>query len=125
MNKNLTEHQIQTQLIHWLQAHRFYVQRLNAGQYALGEGKSRRFVQGVATGTPDLLAFRTIHEKILITDGGHSIDRDRLQLLFIEVKRPGKKLTVIQSAKMDELEEYGARCFVATSIEDVEREIAL
>lgn len=113
-------------ITHWLQYHGFYVQRLNSGRIPIDEGAKRRLIQLSEKGTPDLMAFRMIHEKILLTGkGAHSIDRTRTQLLFIEVKRPGKRATVIQSAKMQELEEYGALCFVATSIEDVAQQLAL
>jgi hypothetical protein len=126
MNYVPTEHAIQILITNWLQYHGFYVERLNAGKYALGEGKSRRFVKGVATGTPDLIAHRLVHEKTLTLDKTrHTDDRDCVQLIYVEVKRPSKKPTVIQSAKMAELEQYGAKCYVATSIEDLEQQLSI
>ena len=114
----LTEKQIQDQIIQYLRMKHFYVQRLNAGQFEMGEGKSRRFIKGVATGTPDLMAFKTrsieVHfERVYFID-----------LVFVEVKRPGlgkkSEPTPLQEMKMEELTGYGARCIVAHSIEEME-----
>jgi hypothetical protein len=122
----LTEAQIQQQIIGFLRFQGFYVQRLNSGMLPMGEGASRRMIRMTKAGTPDLMAFRSIHEKILLTaPGQRSIERTRVQLVFIEVKRPGKKPTMLQSQVMAELEEHGALCMVATSIEDIERQLAL
>lgn len=43
------------------------------------------------------------------------------RLLCVEVKRPGNKPTDTQRMVMAELEAHGARCLVATSVEDVRR----
>ncbi len=45
---------------------------------------------------------------------------EKMYLLFIEVKKPGKVATDLQKVKMEELEGYGAKCVVATCIEDLE-----
>ncbi len=103
------EHQIQTTLIHYLRIKGFYVLRLNSGKFSVGEGRQRRFINGQEAGTPDLLALR---------QEGPSEEVSK-QILFIEVKRPGKKPTLLQKAKMKELESYGATCIVATCIEDL------
>lgn len=68
-------------------------------------------------GTPDLLAFR--EAECDPAEWGRG-DEEHTLLLFIEVKRKGKKPTWNQEQKMKELEEYGARCIVATGIEDLE-----
>lgn len=106
-----TEHQIQTQIINYLRIKGYYVMRLNSGKYAVGEGRDRRFVMGQDAGTPDLMAFKD-----------HTM-KDFVELLFIEVKRPGKKATSLQEAKMRELTDYGARCIVATSVEDLKEKL--
>jgi hypothetical protein len=107
----VTEHQIQREIMVYLRMMGYYVQRLNSGKFSAGEGRSKRFIMGVATGTPDLMAFKWCEDEPNCGKGAH--------LLFVEVKRPGKKATDIQKAKMEELERYGARCLVATSIEDL------
>lgn len=107
-----TEHQIMNAIIGFLRFKGYYCMRLNSGKYSVGEGRSRRFIMGQEAGTPDLLAFR----------GNWSFDPGpvaNVALLFIEVKRPGKKATPLQIAKMKELEEYGARCIIASSMEEV------
>lgn len=109
---NLTEHQIQDQIIQYLRTKHYYVQRLNAGQYSMGEGRYKRFVMGVAAGTPDIMAFKEGYQC-------PNCGERHLKLLFVECKRPGKKATLLQEAKMEELEEYGARCIIATSVDDL------
>jgi hypothetical protein len=41
-------------------------------------------------------------------------------LYFIEVKKPGKEPELAQVMKMNELEEKGAFCLVAHSVEEVQ-----
>lgn len=53
-----------------------------------------------------------------------SLSSKQLGLLVIAVKRPGNKPTPLQKAVMEELESFGARCIVATSVEDVERALS-
>ena len=84
--------------------------RMNSGRYSVGEGRQRRFIMGHEAGTPDLMAFKRQENKF-----GSIL----LNLLFIEVKVPGNKPTALQKAKMEELEEYGALCLVATSEQDL------
>jgi hypothetical protein len=106
----LKEREIQQQIIHYLQAKGWYVQRMNAGQYSMGEGRYKRYVMGAAAGTPDIFAFKRC---TCCVEGYGS------HVLFVEVKRPGKQPTPLQELKMAELRGYGARCVVATSIEDL------
>lgn len=65
-------------------------------------------------GTPDIMAFKRTWL------GTKEAYLEAADLIFIECKRPGNKATPLQTAVMKELESFGARCFVATSIEDVE-----
>lgn len=103
-----TEHQIQTSIINYLKMKGYYVQRMNSGKYSVGEGRFKRFIQGADAGTPDIMSFK------------HSAYDDGISnLIFWEVKRPGKKATPIQTAKMQELEEHGALCFVVHSVDEV------
>lgn len=110
----VSEHQLQTEIMQYLRYKGFYVMRLNSGKYAMGEGPSKRFIVGQEAGTPDILCFREgfIHRGVT-----------HAQMIFIEVKKSGNKPTILQTAKMQELEGYGAKCFVATSIEDVESQL--
>lgn len=115
-----TEHQIQTLIINYLKIKGWYVMRMNSGKYSLGEGRSKRFVQGHEAGTPDVMAFKKFTKPGTEKDyGSYATAEQELSLLFIEVKRPKKKATVLQEAKMKELQEYGAKCIIATSIEDL------
>lgn len=98
-----TEHQIQTQIISFLRLKGFYVIRLNSGRMSYEYKGRRKFMMLAEKGTPDVMGFKYG------------------QVLFVEVKRPGKKATLLQEMKMRELEEYGAKCLVATCIEDLEK----
>lgn len=115
----LSEKQIQTQIINYLRYKGWYVMRLNSGKYSVGEGRSTRFIMGQEAGTPDLLAFKKTKFGLNVEDV-EPLTNMGLSLVFIEVKVPGNKPTPLQAAKMKELETYGARCLVATCIEDVE-----
>lgn len=109
-----SEHEVQTQCNNYLRLKGWYCERLNAGQYPIGAGASRRYVMGVAKGTPDALAFR-LHPS-----------GDGVRLWFIEYKRAGNKPTPLQAEKMAELEDFGALCSVVHSLEEcVEQEATL
>jgi hypothetical protein len=45
-------------------------------------------------------------------------------MLFVEVKRPENRPTEAQLRKMAELRAHGARCIVATCVEDVQAAVA-
>lgn len=80
----------------------YFILRLNSGAIRTVKNDLIRLAPA---GTPDILA---------IKQGGCT---------FIEVKRNKKlKPTALQLAKMDELRGYGARCLVASSVEDLEKE---
>lgn len=117
-----TEHEIQTLIKNYLTAKGWYVLRLNSGRIPMSDyrGKQRMIWMG-ETGTPDLMAFKKKGTVIRNDDGSNGI-HTYLSLLFIEVKRPGKKPTFNQVQKMKELEEKGAKCIVASSLEDLQAE---
>lgn len=118
MKLKASEHQIQTMLMHYLQAKGWYVMRLNSGKFAVGEGSNRRFINGQEAGTPDLMAFKDIEYKC-----GHDT-HVQTDLVFVEVKTPqNPKPTDIQERKMHELEEHGARCIVAHSLEELQEQL--
>ncbi len=95
----IPERAIQAACIEYLRYRGYYVQRLNSGGI---RDARHNLVTLAAAGTPDVLA---------IKDGW---------ALFVEVKRPGNKPTARQEAMMETLRSYGARCLVATSVEDLQ-----
>lgn len=99
-----SEHQIQNDIFTYLAYKGYYVLRLNSGAVKTKTGYMRLSPKG----TPDLMAFKGY--------SGHG----GVNLLFIEVKRPGKKVSPEQEIMMDMLSTYGARCIVAYSVKDVE-----
>ena len=108
------EADIQHEIITYLESKGYYVQRLNAGGYKLGNG----FVHGVKGGTPDLMAFKCQVDFCNAPIGDCDID-----LVFVEVKRPGGIVSELQIQKIKELENYGARCIVAHSVAELEEKL--
>lgn len=106
-----TEHSIQTAIINYLGYLGYYVQRLNSGAVRTPTGG---LVRLAAKGTPDIMAFK----KCPMNFGEEDV-----HLFFIEVKRPGKKATFNQEHMMKELEAHGAKCIIATSVEDLEEQL--
>lgn len=109
-----TESQIQSAIMGLLRYKGWYVQRQNSGMIPMGEGRSRRLIRMNKAGTPDVMAFK---KDLFCTSQD---DRKPVTLLYVEVKRPGNKPTSLQLAVMEELEEYGATCLVAHSVDDVQ-----
>lgn len=109
----IRETQISQLIQNYLQAEGYYVQRLNAGGYKTNTG----YLRGVATGTPDIMAFKKCGMRTIL-GSGHT------HLLFVEVKRPSNpKPTFNQEMKMKELEEHGARCLVVHSLEELQNKL--
>lgn len=98
----IPERAIQSAIIQYLRIHGWYAERRNAGAW---RDKRGHVVRMAPAGTPDLWA---------IKDGAS---------LFVEVKRPGEQPTERQEGMMATLERYGARCIVATGVEDLERQL--
>lgn len=113
---NPTETQITNAIMGFLRYKGYYVQRMNSG--AIRDYRNVPIRMNKA-GTPDIMAFKEIDRSFDDKTFEKIID-----LVFVEVKRPGKKPTILQEQVMKELEEYGARCFVAHSVEDVEKELS-
>jgi hypothetical protein len=116
----LTENQVKDVITQYLRTKGYYVQRLNSGLVpVVNKYGKRHMVQLAPAGTPDIMAFRGV---LIRMSPAHQVLTKQLQLLFIEVKRsPKHKPTPLQLAKMEELSEYGARCIVASSIDDLQR----
>jgi len=146
MRQYKNEHQVMTHIINHLRVLGYYVMRLNSGRrsyqytYKQGVRKGRtvtKSIQLAEAGTPDIMAFRmgaryfaqivdpsTLNPKVgekIFVESVHKAEWP--ELLFVEVKQEGGKITPVQEAKIKELTEYGARCIVATSIEDLERQL--
>jgi hypothetical protein len=90
----------------------YYVQRMNSG--ALRDSRNH-LIRKNRAGAPDIMAFKLTVDSWMCTSQ-HEI----LDLLFIEVKRPGNKPTALRKAVMAELESFGARSIVAHSMQEVE-----
>lgn len=109
-----TEKGIQTAIINYLAYKGYYVQRMNSGAIRTAKGG---MVKLAAKGTPDIMAFRPL----VISRCSNGGLCSKIKLVFIEVKRPGNKPTFAQEQTMQLLTEHGARCIVATCVEDVEK----
>ena len=105
----LSEHEIQTQILHYLGYKGFYTMRLNSGMIPMQSAKGSRLIRMAQAGTPDIFAF-----------GNKGVDNE-VKLYFFEVKAEGKSATFLQEQKMIELTEHGAICAVVHSIEEVKK----
>jgi len=103
-----SEHDIQTAILQFLKFNGIYCWRNNSGKLVTGQGRFRRMVTIGKAGLPDIIG--------LLKNG---------QFLGIEVKREGGKLTDLQRETIEELKKNGAKCFVAYSITDVQRELKI
>ena len=91
-----TESQIQSKIIEYLELNRFLVFRLNSG-------KARHNIRLCPNGTPDLLA---------ISRHG--------SVWWIEVKKPGGKVSTEQWEMINKLKARGHNVIVAYSVMDVQ-----
>ena len=112
-----SEHAIQTAILHYLGYKGFYTIRLNSGMIPIISKGRSRLIRMAERGTPDIMAFRKFNQKI----NGIPLTLPLPDLFFFEVKVPGNKPTFLQEAKMKELEEYGAKCYVVHSVKEVEQ----
>ena len=98
----LSEHQIQNQIIDYLRTIGFFVWRNNSGRiFTESKGKKRMIVMGQA-GLPDLFAIK------------------KGKFIGLEVKRPGGKVTDLQFRMLKELQDHGASTAVVRSVEQLE-----
>lgn len=109
MNNNfvLSEHQIQNQILEWLPYYGVFAWRNNSGLVSVGEGRYKRMIKMGQAGLPDIIG----------------VQKATGRLVAIEVKRPKKKPTELQQQTLQTLKDHGAIAFVATSIEDVKKEL--
>ena len=102
----------QKQIMEYLTLRGWVVERMNSGKIPAKYGGKTRYIRLHTTGCPDVQALRK-------APNGYT------EVLYVEVKRPGEKPTEVQLAQHERLREMaGARVIVATSWEDVERELA-
>lgn len=112
MTLQATEHSIQNAIIALLRYKGWYTQRQNSGAIRRTGANGREYMTRLAeAGTPDILALKST------TDGN--------RILFVEVKRPKMKTTHMQDIKHEELREHGFEVVIATSTEDLERQVDL
>lgn len=103
---------IQQSIVEWMNYNGFKVMRINSGQLKVEEtddegNKKSRIVKLAPTGTPDILGCY----------------KKTGRMVLVEVKRPGKEPSPDQLIAIQDWKEAGALVFVATSIDDVIREV--
>lgn len=105
-----SEAAIQKRIIALLERRGFIVIRTNSGQIQIDDPQTgTRFVQLGSKGRSDLHACQPVTGRFIA----------------IEVKRPGNKPTPKQQAYIDRVNAAGGLAFVATSVDDVKRELQL
>src|SRR5262245_36942321 len=104
------ERDIQRQLLQWLRLRGVFCWRQNSGALVKANGRPIRF--NGAEGCSDILG--------LLPGGRFAPPRDYGVPLAVEVKRPGQKPTLKQSAFLEAFRGGGGIAIVATSIGDVE-----
>lgn len=97
---------IQRALLDWLHLHGCFAIRVNQQGVQLHDGRNG-FRPGPTRGVSDILG---------ALPGG--------RLLAVEVKRPGKKPTAHQSDFLERVNAIGGLGIVATSLDDLERQVA-
>lgn len=97
----LSEHDIQSQIIDWLRIEGIFHYRNNTGAFSREYKGKRRFARFGKKGAPDIVAVY------------------RGKYIGIEVKRPGKPLSPSQEEFRQELENSGGIYVWATKLEDV------
>jgi len=113
MIPHASEHQIQNAILGYLRYRGYKCFRMNSGGMRSVDSRGKEFLVRLhEAGTPDIMAFKTLRNN----QGGVI----GTQTLFVEVKAGKNKPTFLQLNKMQELEEYGAQCIVAYSVEDLE-----
>lgn len=109
----MRERDLQRSGMEWMRFSGWYVMRLNSGALSYERDGCAHMIRMLPAGTPDTVAFRP-----------HPTCPGAVQMVFVEYKSPGKKATVMQEVKMEELRTYGATCVVVSSLEDLEQALA-
>ena len=95
--------------------------RMNTGAFS-GEYKGRRrFVRFGKRGLSDIIGWR--HEDMGVDDQGNWCSVSVARFLAIEIKKPGKPPTPEQAAFLAQVKAAGGLAFVATSVDDVVKEL--
>jgi hypothetical protein len=101
-----SEHEIQNSIIAYLTMRGHKVTRVNSGAVQVGSGQYKRFIKLADKGTSDLIV----------------CEKGTGRYVAIEIKKPGKKADILQQYFLNEVNELGGKGFVATSIDDVQKE---
>ena len=112
MADTMLERDIQRAIIEWMNYNGFKVIRINSGQAKVQdedkEGNiNHRRIMLAPSGTPDVIGCY----------------KKTGRMVLVEIKRPGRRAKKNQQLIMDDWKKAGAYVFVATSIEDVKKEI--
>ncbi len=107
------EKDIQQACINYLKYKGFFTQRMNSGSIRTAAGG---MVKLAAKGTPDVMAFK---RALSFREGVMS----SVDLIFLEIKVPGKKPTPAQTMMMEELESFGAQCYVIHGLNELQEVI--
>ena len=109
MNQNPTETQVLKTILEWLAYKKILCWRNQSGMLIVGDKKKYAVKMG-AKGTSDIVG-------CLPPDG---------RMLCIEIKRDKKsKVSPEQKVFIDKINSLGGLAFVATSVEEVERELGI
>jgi ribosomal protein L32E len=104
----VSEAEIQRSILGYLKLKGIFAWRQNSGSFRMENNGKSRFVRAGFTGISDIIG--------IMPDG---------TFLAIEVKRPGNVATLDQRAFLDAVRANCGDAFVATSIEDVRRELGI
>ncbi len=103
---DISEHDIQSQILDWLRIKRIFHWRNNSGAVAAVHNGKKRFIRFGAKGSPDIVAVR------------------RGVVYGIEVKRADQHQSIAQTYWQTDFERAGGVYVLARSVGDVERRIS-
>src|SRR5262245_55436600 len=114
------EKEIQAEIIRLLRAHGIPAWKVGAGAFKVGD----RYVKMGQKGMSDIVAVHTVCIRCVLAQV-HAQHTWWGRFLGIEVKRVGRRPTIEQSAFLDQVRRAGGLAFVASSCDDVVRELHL
>ena len=116
-----TEAQIQRAILEYLKLKGVFCWRQNSGAFRLHGAGGDRFVRAGFPGISDILGIL----RLAVQLDGPTQRWYNGRFLAIEVKRPGQKPTPDQQAFLAAVKANGGVAFIATSVEDVRKELGL